>query len=329
MRELLRRPGLWAAGISLMLCLVLLGLWSRAGAALSSQQAAERWQAGDQDFAQISAFISEDARWTDSAVMAARQRVNETLAGILGSQEQAESVWTDAYSAEAHATVTAGVNSRAVRVLCTGGDWFSFHPMDMASGWWYEPYDLMDGLVVLDEHVAWQLFGGEDVTGMEAYVNGHLCTVAGVARVPEAERTEYGDEATVYVSYDFFARTAGESPPVTCYEAVLPEAVKGFGQETVSQALGLGEEMCELRHNTGRFSFGRSLGVMGSLASRSQRTGRIYYPFWENAARAAESRAGLYAAGALAAAVWPAGYGAYWAAKGIRRLRRDRIIPVW
>lgn len=322
MTGLIRRPGFWAALVCLGLCGGLLLAWSRAGRGLESQREAERWQAGEDSCAQVSAFISEDAALTDAAVMGAHTHVTEELSAVLGSPEAAEAAWTDAWCAESYTSVTGGFNTRQVRVLCTGGDWFAFHPLDVGYGWYYAPYDVIDGLAVLDELLAWQLFGAADVTGMEVLVNGHTCTVAGVVSVPEAEREAYGDEPALFVSYEFFSRVTGETPAVTCYEAALPEAVKGFAQDTVSRALGLGEGMCELRRNTGRFSFGRSLSVMGELPQRSQRTGRIYYPFWENAARAAESRAGLYAAGALAAALWPAGYGVWWAIRGIRRLRR-------
>ena len=44
-----------------------------------------------------------------------------------------------------------------------------------------------------------------------------------------------------------------------------------------------------------RSEFGNSIGVAKAYESRSQRTGRIYYPWWENAARAVESRSSLLA----------------------------------
>lgn len=322
MRQLVKRAGFWAAAVSLCLCAMFLAAWANAGKGLLSQQAAERWQTGEQNFAQVSAFISEDAALTDSSLMGARASITEDMAALLGSAEEAESIWTDAFCGETHAEVAAGLNTRQVRVLCTGGDWFTFHPLEVSYGWYYTPYDVMDDLAVLDERLAWQLFGAADVTGMEMLVDGHTCTVAGVVSVPAAEQEAYGDEPAMFMGYDFFSRIGEKTPFITCYEALLPETVKGFAVDTVSRALGLDDAECELRRNTGRFGFGRSLAVMTELPARSQRVGRIYYPFWENAARAAESQAGLYAAGAAAAALWPLGYGLFRAAGCLLRLKK-------
>lgn len=321
----MRRPGLWLAAVSAALCAVLAVLWALAGRGLASQTAAARWQR-EQPFSQVSVFFSDEAGFDADSVLALRARVDETLAAA----DLAGPVWTDAWSAETSCTAAAGENSRQARAICTGGDFFTFHPFTMAGGWYYSDEDVSDTLVVLDEPLAWQLFGSADVAGMTVELDGWPCTVAGVAETPRQtdERAAYGNDGTVYLSYSLACRLWGDMP-VTCYEALLPEAVGGFALQTVAGAVTAPESEREIIQNTGRFSLGRSLAGVGQLSVRVQRTGRVFFPFWENAARAAETRGMLFAALAAAAAAWPCLYGGFWAiegsAAGMRRLKRSLL----
>lgn len=314
MRALKRlRPHAWAAVLLAALCLAALGRWAAADGDLESQLTASRWQAGQTAYAQVSAFISEDGGYTDDSVLYTRRAVDEALASAaLEPAGENARLWIDAYSAEAAVTAESGYNSLSVRAVCTGGDFFRFHPPEMVSGWYYTGDEAADTLVVLDENLAWKLFGGADAAGMELYVNGQACTVAGVAALPrnEDELAAYGGEPTLYVPYSLLARQEGGAPPITCYEAVLPETVDGFALETAEAALGLADGQYELVENTGRFSFSNSLRTARAYESRAQRVGRVYYPWWENAARAAESRRALLAAVVLLLGAYPAVYAA-------------------
>lgn len=306
------RPAAWTAMAFLALWLVVLWFWIYADRGLDSQFAAERWQAGGTQYRQVSAFISEDAAFTDNTVLFTRQAVNEALtAASLDAENDGARLWIDAYSAEAAVTAANDVNTQTARAVCTGGDFFQFHPLDMISGWYYSGDETTDALVVIDQNLAWKLFGGIDVAGMELYINGYACTVTGVASVPQNkdEKAACGSRPTLYVPYSFMERQESGAPVVTCYEAVLPEAVKDFGTETIKTALGVDGSQCEVIQNTDRFRFGNSLSVAKAYESRSQRTGRIYYPWWENAARAVESRSSLLAVLLILLGVYPIGYG--------------------
>ena len=46
--------------------------------------------------------------------------------------------------------------------------------------------------------------------------------------------------------------------------------------------------------NTGRFSVSSLISVIGAFGKRSMTTNGVIYPYWENAARMAESYAALY-----------------------------------
>jgi hypothetical protein len=137
------------------------------------------------------------------------------------------------------------------------------------------------------------------------------------------EAAAYGDEDTVYLSYSFLCRM-GQTVPLTCYEAVLPEPVSGFGLETVQTALGLGDADAEMVKNTDRFSFSRCLQVAKAYDTRVQRTGTIYYPFWENAARTMENRWALWEVGLLFCGLYPVVYGIAAAVRGLIRIKNTR-----
>lgn len=301
------RPAAWIAMALLILWLGVLWFWIYADRGLDSQFAAERWQAGGTKYSQVSAFISEDAAYTDNTVLFTRQAVDEMLTVVsLDTETEDARHWIDAYSAESSATVEYKMNSQTVRVICTGGDFFLFHPLDMISGWYYFGEETSDALAVIDQILAWKLFGSADVAGMELYINGYACTVTGVASIPQNddEKSAYASELTIYVPYSFMERQEGGAPALTCYEAVLPEPVKDFSIETIKTALGFNDSQCEVLRNTDRFSFARSISIAKAYESRSQRTGRIYYPWWENAARAVESRTFLLAVLLILLAIW-------------------------
>lgn len=322
------RPAAWIAMAFLVLWLVVLWFWIYADRGLDSQFTAERWQAGGTKYSQVSAFISEDAAFTDNAVLFTRQAVDEALTvASLDAENDGARLWIDAYSAEAAVTAANDVNTQTARAICTGGDFFQFHPLSMISGWYYSGDEATDAVAVLDQNLAWKIFGGTDVAGMELYVNGYACTVTGVASVPQNkdEKDAYGSELTLYVPYSFMERQESDAPMLTCYEAILPETVKDFGTETIKSALGIEDIHCEVIQNTDRFSFGNSISVVTAYESRAQRTGRIYYPWWENAARAVESRSSLLAVLLLLLAVYPAIYGiamgVKFGRKGVTRLK--------
>ena len=58
--------------------------------------------------------------------------------------------------------------------------------------------------------------------------------------------------------------------------------VSGFAEEKFP--IGQGEILV----NSGRFSFGRVLSLVGDFGSRSMQTHGVIYPYWENAARCVE-----------------------------------------
>ena len=74
-------------------------------------------------------------------------------------------------------TKRATISAKAIGV---GGDFFQFHPMDLEYGNYFSDSDVNKDLVVIDEEIAWQLFGGINVTGKIIDVGGHPHLIVGV-----------------------------------------------------------------------------------------------------------------------------------------------------
>ena len=81
------------------------------------------------------------------------------------------------------------------------------------SGSYFDGEDLNKDGVVIDENVAWQLFGSNNVAGMYVEINGVQYPVRGVVKSDKGYFSDAADEeaATVYVSYEILEGGSGSS----------------------------------------------------------------------------------------------------------------------
>lgn len=295
-------------GLAVML-IILFNLKS----ALPSQLAAERWNSSDERFAQVSLFYSETNRTDLNNIYTMRVNIEKKLAenSVEAASPDAR-MWIDAFSApmalsvssqRSDYTVTADANCFA-----TGGDFFKFHPLKLLSGCYYSDEDLMQDRVILDNDLAWQLFGSYDIQGMTVVINGQRFYIAGVILPDDDTASEYarGETPVMYMSYTAAERlTEGNPPLITSYEVCLPDPVTGLAENIVRDVSGADDKNIRIVNNTERFS-------LKSLWKRTFDGGKsaaefypMAYPFWENAARITEERASDTFAAALAFAVIP------------------------
>ena len=160
--------------------------------------------------------------------------------------------------------------------------------------------------VVVDAQTAFNLFGSSDVAGMEVTINGKTFPIAGVVKSEDdfatAAALDAGTEASsdptgvqsaskamIYMSYA--ALNAMAELPIDCYEIVLPDPVSGFAKKLMTEKFPVGEGV--IVQNTGRFSLSGLISVIGKFGKRVMTTNGVIYPYWENAARMAESYAAL------------------------------------
>lgn len=64
-----------------------------------------------------------------------------------------------------------------------GGEWFSFHPLTLRSGSYINEDSLMHDQVLLDEKLAWQIFGSYELAGMTVTIGDKPFVVAGVVAI--------------------------------------------------------------------------------------------------------------------------------------------------
>ena len=297
---------------------------------LSSQLAWQRWSGGESGFSQLGVYYEAGAGPDETTLMQLRQDVDAALAAeSLAPASENARLWFDAFSAQLTVTLRTDSGTLTARAIATGGDFFQFHPLAMRSGWYYSPRDVMQDQVILDPDAAWALFGGYDLTGMTLTVNGLTCRVAGVAEKPDgAEGRAYGDTPTVWLSWDLLKQLT-TAPNASCYEAVLPQPVKDFAKNTLTNALKLETaDGDRLTQSPKRFSYWQSLRTLAGLSGQLSKNAPLQYPYWENAARVTQTWCGLLAALVLLLLLWPLIWLALLIIRNVRRLKRRIALEI-
>ncbi len=324
----------WICGGAALLSLAVFGGLTAVSAHLSglheAQSAAVRWEAdGEVPYTQMSAFLTADAYLTEDGLQSIRESVDASMrsASLEKSSENAR-LWYDAYSAPAGQITASGTKrySAQAQVMAVGGDFFLLHAPELLSGSFLQEGDLMQDRVILDETLAWQLFGSPDVAGMLVTIGQRTYPVAGViAAEPDyASEASYGETPRMYISFDLYEEwqaETGEEARISCYEMVLPEPVRNYGKNAFEQALGAENNptMVTLQ-NDGRFSLARRWSNLKQLHSMVMVSDTLAYPYWENAARLVDFDLALLLAGQILFLVYPVLAGLYLLWKGWRRL---------
>lgn len=255
---------------------------------LSSQQEAERWQ-GDSgtEFTQISCYLPADEliglKEVNSFRIDAMKKVKDASLDVSGEEQ----LMLDAWSTTTKVNVMSQHGKGEASAIAVGGDYFDFHPIRLLDGDYIRQSDLMEDRVLLDEELAWLLFGGTDLKGMEMKINGVPFHVAGIIEreTDFASKKAYSAGMGLYMRYDALLKL-DEKAGISCYEFVLVEPVKNFaiGVAREKFPIGRGEILC----NTTRFEYGRLMDFVLQFGSRSVQTTGVIYPYWENAARILE-----------------------------------------
>ncbi len=281
----------------LLLCLALtLGalfcLWRIRGLsrALPAQQAAERWQGeSERSFAQVSCFVPVDEPLSQNQIYAFRRALLDALKEASLGGEGSDMLWRDCWSAVGKLRVSSEKASAEAAVIAVGGDFFSFHPLRLLNGDYLRESDLMHDRVLLDWDLAWQLFGGTELQGLELKLNDRIFVIAGVVERESdaASQKAYTAGQGLYMSYDAYTALT-EKESVTAYEYVLAEPVEGFAASLAKDKFPIGRG--EILQNSGRFSYGRLFRLLRGMDERAMQAMGMIYPYWENAARVTENR---------------------------------------
>ncbi|MBR1931827.1 MAG: ABC transporter permease [Lachnospiraceae bacterium] len=305
----MKKIGFMISGGISFVCFLLLGLVCRhMSHSLEEQQMAARWSE-KKDVAQISCFFSPDAQVSVDSIEEFEHSLDNALKEASITQDSMNPgarLWADAYSADGKITLSSDRTSVEADAIGIGGDFFLFHPVRLLEGAYFSGNDLNQDYCVIDEDMAWQLFGSNDVDGMMVYIGGTPHIVTGVVSRPEGrlEQAAGLDATVVYVSYQTLEEL-GRSNGINHYEIVMPNPVSSFALNLVKERMSYAEKEVEWVENTSRFSLFNELKVLAAFGTRSMNGKAIIYPYWENIARGYEDIIALFVLFMLLLVLYP------------------------
>jgi len=292
--------------IAFIVCLV---MSSSIRAPLRSQQAAAAWggQSGER-FSQVSVFFPETYGFDVDSVRGLRQSVDKALLAASMESIPGLTLYNDAWSTKTDVSIVSERGSTNATAFAVGGDFFMFHPLFLRDGSYLSPNDIMKDRVVIDEELAWRLFGGVRVSGFEMLINERPFIIAGVVSRENdfASSKAYTYGAGLFMSFDALEQMKEEREEtvfIHTYEIVMPDPITGFALNVLTEAIS--DESVHIVENSTRFSLSNSFSAIRSFGARSISTDAITYPYWENAARIAEDWLALLLALSLIFIIFP------------------------
>lgn len=277
-------------GTLLLICLALCLSFAMLSKKQDAQHAADRFagQSGLR-FSQATAFFAGEGEITPNEINMFRKNIDSSLTAAGEPAPESGKLYTDAYSAQTKLSVMTNKNPINVAVVGVGGDFFFFHPLRLRSGNYIKETDLMHDSVILDEKLAWQLFGSYDVAGMKIRIGEMSFRVAGVVQREndKAATAAYSAEAGLFMHYDVI--NALSPIPIESYEICVREPIAGFAKNLLKDSFN----SALIVQNTGRFSVSSIFKIIGQFGKRSFDTHMKALPYWENAAKLQEDSMAL------------------------------------
>lgn len=201
------------------------------------------------------------------------------------------------YSVCVQGKITIANGDKRVDTNTIGVDkhFFTFHPVNLLYGSYIASDELMKDGIVIDDEIAWKLFGSSDVVGKMVTISDVPHYVKGVVHKDEGRIAEAAGLASsiAYVSIDTL-RQYGMTHGSYVYELILPNPVEDFASNLVKDTLGTSLENLEFVDNSTRFSSKKSLDILANYGVRSMSSKDIIYPYFENEARAWEDILAIY-----------------------------------
>lgn len=254
---------------------------------LKTQYVWRDWKGDSEDpYSQISVFIPENNLYGINDVNSFRSKMVQSFEEASLNASNSNKLFVDCWSSSGTASVATDRSYGTTSALAVGGEFFDFHPLKLLDGNYFQEGDLNREGVVVDGRLAWFLFGAIDVAGLEVNVDGHSCVIVGVVDLEEdfASKKSDNSEMMLFLNYELYSEihSAENNYGISCYEVVLPNPVKNFALNLVTENIGATES--EIVEITNRFSLSNIFKSLRSLPSSVINKG-IALPYWENAAR--------------------------------------------
>lgn len=304
-----------ASVLAALVCFVVL---ARLCGTLESQKAAERFAGeGLERAAQVTAFFPRGTGFDENRLNDLRISVDAELEEASLTAPENGTLFVDAYSAVGSLDIIGPRGSATASVTGIGGDFFFFHELELRSGSYISGDDLMHDRILLDEELAWRLFGGVELEGSTVYINGAPYIVAGVISREDdfASKRAYTSGAGLFMAYD--ALNALVQTEISCYELAVADPVDDFAKNLLSERLAAFSPV--VVENSSRYGVEALLRVIGDYGERSMNTAGVIYPWWENAARLVEDYAALALLLGLIFSLYPAVFALVHAVRFVKR----------
>ncbi len=283
-----------------VLCAVLVGIFELAVRGIAGQidfiDAGKRWAANGERYAVISLYTEESAALTKDQVESWVYSIDSALLEASITLNENARSWAYTYAAEETMSVTGPKATATAEIIAAGGDFFVFHPLQFLYGAAFLNDTSNPNGVVIDEDLAWKIFGAVDIVGMEMTINDTPFTVVGVT---ERESDHgiyaytYGERPRMYMSYAGYIKVRGDEAHITIFETALPNAVKSFAKNIFSGVVQTNEESTSVSEASDRFSLLNRYNNMKILKYSWIRENKIEYPYWENEALVADYRCAI------------------------------------
>lgn len=282
-------------------CLFLAGILSlcqlQLKQGLIEQDMAARWSK-KKDAAQISAFFAQNQVENSTYFRNAGAELDQALvtASItLEEENQDARLWMDAISRQGKVSLVSERGKAEINAIGIKGDFFQFHPMSLVSGTYISQDSLMKDGIMIDEETAWNLFGSNDVAGMQVTLNGVPHVIVGVFERPEGRihRAAGLEKAICFLGLDSLEQY-GTAQGGYFYEIVMPNPIKGFALSTMNQVLKAETTEVKIVENSTRYELLSLIKVIQGFGTRSMSSESIIYPYWENIARGYEDIFALF-----------------------------------
>ena len=259
------------------------------------QQVARVWREDAVSSSQVSVFFDETKKVDEMVVKRLKHSLLENLVGILNDtmydpNNLDRTPFYIAYSGKGSAGISVGKNTSNLAVYGVGGDFFTFHNLNLISGDYF--YDgVNDEYVLLDSVSAFKLYGSNDIVGEKVEINKHEYTICGVYRVDSSNlmKKAGGEMGFVFMPYSALLKD-GAVMGITCIEVAGESPTDDYLLEKVNESIktSFDDSEFETVQNTGRYGFINSVKVLKNYFYRSMRKNNVSFPYWENIARTRE-----------------------------------------
>lgn len=298
-----------ANAVSLLFFLIMTIFFIRLKNSLPDQQTASRWSE-ETPYSLVSVYSESVKPMLINDIFIARVDIEKKLVeNSITSENENARIWADSFSsAQELITINAGTSVSEAKLIVTGGDFSLFHPMDFITGSFYSDDSVMQDNVVIDEVLAWRLYGSTNIVGKPVMIEGKYYFVSGVYRPSENKDMEkvYGDRPRIFMSYSGYNIIRPDKPAeFICYEACLPNSVNGFAKKILTEVMNFEENTDRIIENSARYSLKNRFGIIKNFGMRSVVDSPVYYQYWENAARITDDKAALLLAMQILGLIFP------------------------